>query len=142
MCPPAPASTNRFCWLDLAATDADRAARFYGQMFGWEARDHAANGGRLTRLRHAGQDMGSLYQMRLAHIRGGVPSHWTPYVQVDNLPVAVRRAVACGGQLIVEPFEVAGMARIALIQDAVGALLGLWESRTADTKASAHGQTG
>ena len=39
----------------------------------------------------------------------------------------VRRAVASGGKLLVRPFLVSGVARIALIADAAGAHLGLWE---------------
>jgi predicted enzyme related to lactoylglutathione lyase len=34
----------------------------------------------------------------------------------------------------VAPFDVPGTARIALIQDAVGALVGLWEQKRADER--------
>ena len=30
---------GRFCWVDLAATDAARATDFYGQVFGWASRE-------------------------------------------------------------------------------------------------------
>lgn len=127
MIQPVDAVAGQFCWLDLAATDAHRAKRFYGQMFGWDAREYSANGGSISRLQRAGQNVGSLYQLSPAHLQGGVPSHWTPYVRVGDLAAAVQRAVACGGSVVVEPFAVTGTARIALIQDAVGALIGLWE---------------
>lgn len=134
------AVTGQFCWLDLAASDADRARRFYGRMFGWEASDHLANGGRIVRLHQAGHDMGSLYQLSRAHLQAGVPSHWTPYVRVRGIHAAVERAVACGARLVVEPFAVTGLARVALIQDTVGALVGLWESLEAVTEEHADGQ--
>ena len=35
--------------------------------------------------------------------------------------------VSCGGRILVAPFDVEAMARIALAEDAVGALIGLWE---------------
>ena len=57
------ASAGRFCWVDLAATDAARAKAFYGQLFGWTASEHPANGGSFTRMRLSGQDVGSLYQL-------------------------------------------------------------------------------
>ena len=44
------APAGRFCWLDLAAADAARAAEFYTELFGWSARSQAANGGTFVRL--------------------------------------------------------------------------------------------
>lgn len=125
-------STGRFCWVDLAATDASGAMEFYRQLFGWTSHPQEANGGVFTRLRLAGQDVGSLYQLQREHIAQGAPSHWTPYVQVDDLAAAARRVEALGGQVLVQPFLVSGVARIALIADAVGAPLGLWEPLEAD----------
>ncbi len=123
--PRAPA--GRFCWVDLAAADATRAAGFYTDLFGWSARPQAANGGTFVRLAHAGRDIGSLYQMRQADRDAGILSHWTPYVKVDDVATASRRAAMLGASIAVEPFRVEGVARIALIVDPVGAQLGLWE---------------
>jgi len=116
-----------FCWLDLAARDVTVAQRFYAETFGWGFVEEQANGGHLTRCRVGGQDVGSLYQLNRAQLEAGVPSHWTPYVRVELAEATARRAVSLGGRLVVAPFDVDGFARIALIQDAAGALLGLWE---------------
>lgn len=118
---------GRFCWVDLAATDAVHAKAFYEQMFGWSASDELANGGVFTRLRLADQDVGSIYQLKRAYLDEGVPSHWTPYVEVDDVDEAARRAALLGGSVVVRPFVVSGIARIALILDSVGAQVGLWE---------------
>ena len=134
MIPHDTAATGRFCWVDLAARDAARAQAFYRAMFGWTSCEQPANGGSFTRLLLSGRDVGSLYQLSRAHLDKGVPSHWTPYVQVDDIECAARRAIACGGEQIVRPFEVSGVARIALISDAVGAHVGLWEPLAATTE--------
>lgn len=118
---------GQFCWLDLAASDADAAKAFYGQLFGWASSGQAANGGGFTRLRQSGQDVGSVYQLSARHLENGVPSHWTPYLRVDDVDLVVQRVVALGGEVIVHPFAVEGTARIALILDCVGAQVGLWE---------------
>lgn len=118
---------GQFCWVDLAATDAQRAAAFYSRMFGWTSSEQAANGGHFTRLMLSDQDVGSLYQISRAHRDNGVPSHWTPYIRVDDVTSATRRAATCGGEVIVRPFDVPGVARIALILDSVDARVGLWE---------------
>jgi predicted enzyme related to lactoylglutathione lyase len=129
---------GRFRWMDLAATDARGATEFYRALFGWTPIEQAANGGHFTRLQASSQDVGSIYQLGRALLDGGVPSHWTPYVRVTDVDAAARRAVALGGELIVRPFAVSGVARVALIVDAVGAQVGLWED-VASTASGAHG---
>ena len=128
MLSPTQTSVGQFCWVDLAASDAARAKAFYGDVFGWTSREQTANGGVFSRFQHAGRDVGSLYQLSRKHLDGGVPSHWTPYIRVDDAEASVCHAVSCGGAVIVRPFVVPGVARIALIADAVGAHVGLWES--------------
>ena len=118
---------GRFCWIDLATAHAPGAAAFYRDVFGWTSREQPANGGSFTRLRLADRDVGSLYQLSRTQIEQGVPSHWTPYVGVRDIDDAVRRAVAAGGKLLVRPFVVDSVTRIALIADVTGAHLGLWE---------------
>lgn len=116
-----------FCWLDLAASDAAVAKQFYAQAFGWAFFEQRANGGRFTCCRVGGQDIGSLYQLKRAQLEHGVPSHWTPYIRVERVDATARHVVTLGGRLVVGPFDVAATARIALIEDTVGALVGLWE---------------
>ena len=118
---------GRFCWVDLAATDASRAIGFYTEMFGWNAHEQPANGGTFVRLTHGDRHVGSLYQMNRPAREAGVASHWTPYVRVDDAQAASRRAASLGGLVAVQPFTVDGMARIALLVDPVGASFGVWE---------------
>jgi len=121
-------SPGAFCWVDLAASDADRAKTFYAQLAGWTYHDQRANGGRFTRCRRGGHDVASLYPLSPRERANGVPSHWTPYLRVASTDAAAARAAALGGRLVVAPFEVDHVARIALIEDAVGALVGLWQA--------------
>lgn len=123
---------GQFCWLDLAARDAARARRFYEEAFGWTASDQSANGGHFTRLQRAGQDMGSLYQLAHGQVEGHVPSHWTPYIAVGDLQEALQGVERAGGRTLVPPVAIEGVTRIALIEDAVGALVGLWETGPGD----------
>jgi hypothetical protein len=117
----------RFCWLDLAAVDAPRAAEFYAGMFGWNTQRRAANGGEFLHFAHEGDNLASLYQLDARQVEAGVPSHWTPYVGVADIDDMTAKAATLGGRVVVSPFDVDGMARVCLITDAAGALLGLWE---------------
>jgi uncharacterized protein len=116
-----------FCWLDLAASNADVAMAFYSQVFGWRFEPQRANGGRFTRCRVGERDVGSLYPLKRAQLERGVPSHWTPYVRVEDVDALAPRIAPLGGRVLVAPFEVERTARIALIEDAVGAVVGLWQ---------------
>ena len=121
------AEVARFCWMDLAASDASAASSFYSALFGWRAGEHAANGGRLMRF-SAGEDpVASLYQLSRRHLSDGVPSHWTPYVAVADAAASASRAEALGARVIVKAFELPGMARVCLLEDPVGAVVGLWQ---------------
>lgn len=118
---------GRVHWLDLASVNAGRAMRFYEGMFGWKARRCRANGGEIFRFTRGGKDIASLYQLRSQQIDNGVPSHWTPYIAVSSVDDSASRAEALGGQVVVKPFYVHGMARVGLIDDPASGLFGLWE---------------
>ena len=118
---------GQFCWADLAARNASRAVEFYAALFGWTARSRSANGGSFVSLAQGGRDFASLYQLRRNEIEAGIPSHWTPYVQVDSVSAACEKATAFGGSIAVAPFAVDGIARIAIIVDPGGAPFGVWE---------------
>jgi len=117
----------RFCWVDLATADASLAADFYRGLCGWQATTQRANGGEIQHFTAGGETVASMYQLDARQIVAGAPSHWTPYIGVANIDKAAEKAMALGGQVIVRPFGVDGMARVSLISDSVGALLGLWE---------------
>lgn len=68
----------------------------------------------------------------------GVPSHWTAYVRVIDVDDVARRAVSYGGEVLVRPVVVPGVARIAVIVDSVGAHVGLWQPIGAHEKESAN----
>lgn len=116
---------RHFGWVDLAATDVGAAAGFYAGAFGWSARQERVAGGTIIRFRHEGRDVASAYQLRQRHLAAGVPSHWTPYLRVTTLAQAIGRITACGGRVIVPPLAASDRVRIALVQDVVGALVGL-----------------
>lgn len=118
---------GRCRWIDLAASDAGHAQSFYAALFGWTARTEKANGGVFTCLQLGDEELGSIYQLKRAQLEAGVPSHWTPYVEVDDVERAARQVMTIGGEVLVRPLRIAGRARIAVIVDPVGAPLGLWQ---------------
>jgi predicted enzyme related to lactoylglutathione lyase len=116
------------CWIDLATTDTAAAGAFYAALLGWSTAERHAGRGRFITFARNGTALASLYQLTREQIAGGVPSHWMPYVAVPSADTAAARACALGGQLIVPPQDVADFARICLIADPTGAMMGLWQA--------------
>ena len=59
----------------------------------------------------------------------GAPSLWIPYVLVDNLAAATKKAKELGAKAIKENQPVQDMGAFSIITDPTGATLGLWESK-------------
>ena len=121
--------TGHVCWVDLATSNAAAATTFYGRLFGWRARvERIDRGGCFQTFAKNGRAFASLYQLTASQIACGVPSLWMPYVSVPDAEEAASRAVLLGGEILVAPQDVEGFARIAVIADPTGALIGLWQA--------------
>lgn len=113
-------------WVDLATSDAAKASAFYCTLFGWTAEDVGGDeGGHYMMLRKDGKDVAALYTKDPEQ----GPPHWNTYVTVDNVDKAAERVESAGGTLIMEPFDVMDVGRMAVVQDPTAAFLALWEPR-------------
>jgi hypothetical protein len=83
-----------------------------------------------TRLQLAGKDVGALYPMMKDLQAQGAPPFWLCYVTVASADEAAKNAKALGGRVIAEPFEVQDYGRMAMLQDASGGTLAVWQART------------
>ncbi len=117
----------RFCWVDLATVDQRAAKEFYCRLFGWTVRDRRMGEGHFSTFADRVAPFASLYQLARKQIEHGVPSHWTPYVSVPDLDATALKAAELGAQIVVPPHDSGGLARISLIADPTGALIGLWQ---------------
>ena len=116
-----------FCWAELGSPDAAAAKQFYTTLFGWSAEDRPMGpDAYYTMLTLAGRGVAALYQLE-----PGTTSapHWLSYIAVENASRSADRARALGGEVLVEPFDVLDVGRMALVQDPTGAVVALWEAR-------------
>ena len=108
--------------IELPADDPERAKRFYSAVAGWEFsempefpdyflfRTEEGHGGGLG-LRN--KTTGSVLRI---------------YIDVPQLEPAVEAAKANGGTVTVEPSDVPGQGRYAVVIDPEGSEVGLWET--------------
>lgn len=127
-----PHAAGTFCWLDLAAHDAEAARRFYTALFGWEASDAKYGEGEsdvYTTYRLDGHAAAASYPMDAAQKAQGMPSAWLLYVSVEDADESTRKARELGATIMADPFDVMEHGRMALLQDPAGALLALWQAK-------------
>ncbi len=117
-----------FCWAELATTDDGSAKKFYTTLFGWSFEDSPAGPDMIyTTLKKNGKSVGALYKMRPD--QKGMPPNWMTYVTVVSADEAAKKAKELGGKLLMEPFDVMDVGRMAIIEDQQGARICVWEAK-------------
>jgi uncharacterized protein len=116
------------CWVDTSQLDPEAALPFYSGLFGWEFENvmPEGSGGTYFIGRIRGRDVAAV-----TRISEGAPpiASWNTFVWVDNADETADIARKAGGTVMVEPFEVEGAGRMAVISDPEGAVFNLWQAK-------------
>ena len=118
--PDALPNPGEFSWHELATTDYEAAFKFYSTLFGWintSTMDMGPAGKYLMYGFKEDMPLGGIYN-KDAHIP--VPN-WLPYALVADADAAAETAKKLGGKVLVDPMEVPGGDRIAVLMDPQGA---------------------
>jgi predicted enzyme related to lactoylglutathione lyase len=107
------------CWVELYSRDTDAALKFYRAVFGWDVDVMEFPGMRYTIVKAGDIQTGGV--MPMPPEMGPAPAHWLTYFAVDDCELRTAKAKAGGGQVFVEPRDVPGVGRMAVIQDPQGA---------------------
>jgi predicted enzyme related to lactoylglutathione lyase len=54
-----------------------------------------------------------------------IPAMWTPYVAVEDPDASCKKASELGAEILVEPMDIPGIGRFAIIKDPQGAVFGI-----------------
>lgn len=113
------------CWIDTEQPDIGAAAEFYAGLFGWTYEDVLPPGAedRYLIAKLDGQDVAGL-----ASGGEGTPK-WITYISVEDADATVRRLVAAGAGVRVEPADAGEGGRSAALIDPEGAEFRLWQAR-------------
>jgi uncharacterized protein len=111
-------------FFEIVSPDAERARKFYTELFGWQAQADPSMGGYALVDTQAGEGA----------IGGGIgpasesgESGVKIYMRVDDLDAYLARAEELGGRRVVPPTELPGdFGRIAVFADPDGNQVGLW----------------
>src|SRR5215208_3380845 len=105
-------ANGSFCWNELSTNDSDAAIKFYTELLGWEIKKSEAaescEGSEAPPMVYneivvEGRHVGGIYKM--GPEQGGAPSHWMPYVAVDDVDAKAKQVVGLGGKVRVPPTD-------------------------------------
>ena len=114
-------------WIDLFTSDPDKSRAFYGELLGWTSSEpNEEFGGYFNFSKGDSLVAGGMKNDGSA----GVPDMWNVYLAVDNAEARVAKATAHGGSVIVPAMEIGDMGSMAVIADAGGAAIGMWQPGT------------
>lgn len=113
---------SAFAWFDLRTDDAAGAQQFYSELLGWQI---AEEGDMPPMIAGAN---GPWALIGGAPLPGG--PQWLPYIQVDDLEAASKRAEELGARIVHERTEGPAGA-FTTIADPTGAPVALWQSAAA-----------
>jgi predicted enzyme related to lactoylglutathione lyase len=114
------------CWIELFTSDADRARAFYDELFGWTSEEpNPEFGGYINFSRDGVRVAGAMANDGSQ----GAPDGWTIYLAVEDAAATADAAAAHGGTVHVPPADVGDLGRFAVLGDAAGAIVGIWQPR-------------
>jgi predicted enzyme related to lactoylglutathione lyase len=115
--------------MDLLTSDTGRAREFYGELFGWTAGEASEDfGGYFMFLRDGVPVAGCMPKIPGVPEMAG-PDVWGVYLSSEDAKITVDKALASGGALRVGPMDIADLGTQAVLVDAAGARIGVWQAK-------------
>ena len=116
------AKPGRFGWNELVTPDVAAAKKFYTGLLGWKTQPFG-KGVDYTLFKKGRDTAGGLMKCP----KPGNPAQWIPYVFVDNVDATAKKTARLGGEVVMEPFDVPDVGRIAVLVDPQGAAIGIFK---------------
>lgn len=111
-----------FSWSELMTSDPKAACKFYSRLFGWQVETSEMGDGPYHVLKVGDAAVGGIMG-KPPGTPADMPSMWGCYVTVKNVDETLTAVRHLGGGVLMEPMEVKGVGRMAVIRDPQGAVL-------------------
>ena len=116
---------GRLAWHELMTTDPKAAESFYAKVVGWTAQPFPGMDPPYTTWMSGEQPVGGLMELPAEAKAGGAPPNWLLYVAVADADATVAQARSLGARVEVEPREIPGVGRFAVLCDPQGAVFAI-----------------
>ena len=118
--------SGQFVWYELMTSDSSSALKFYPAVTGWgtDEFDKVQN----TMWTADDVPLGGVVQLTPEQLAHRMPSHWLPYISVDDVDASAQQAAGLGGRVLFGPQDIPGTGRFAVIADPQGASFAIYRS--------------
>ena len=114
-----------FCWNELITPDVEVAKRFYAAHFGWTYQANLMpTGGTYWVAFLDNAPCAGIMDMADTPLPAGTPPFWFPYILAKSVDRTADDVIAAQGKLMRPLWDVAGVGRFGIFQDATGAGFG------------------
>lgn len=111
-----------FIWYELMTDDAPAAQAFYGALLGWSF-EHASDSELDYRqFSMNGVPVGGILPLAPGMVQGGAGPCWLGYINVEDVDRMAAAIKAADGSVHMEPQDIAGIGRFAVVADPTGAV--------------------
>lgn len=122
----------RFSWYELMCKDVPAALAFYGEVFGWTAKDSGVPGAGYSVISAQGTALGGALTLTDEMCTAGAQPGWLGYIGVPDVAAKEAELVAAGGSIVRPMVEIPGMIRFTIVADPHGAVFVIYRGLVSD----------
>jgi predicted enzyme related to lactoylglutathione lyase len=115
------------CWADAMFNDLEGAKSFYGEVLGWTFAEASAEFGNYTEAYASGKAVAAVVPPMPG--QDGL-SQWCLYFASQDAAVTAARIRDHGGEVLMDPMQVADFGTMCLARDPGGVVFGVWQAGT------------
>jgi len=124
---------GKVVWWELVTRTPAEHAAFYTELIGWKSTEMPMPEGTYTMFGVEPETAAVAGMAAMpAAVPAEVPSHWAPYISVDDVDATAEAVKAHGGQVVAGPMDIPGSLRFAACLDARGATVNVMKSVRGD----------
>ncbi len=118
-----------FCWVDLMSPDTARAAKFYADLFAWEADTQPTDeqGQQYTIFKLRGKAVAGMGKQPDAMRSAGAPAVWNSYVQVADVRATETAIQKLGGSVVMGAMKVMDAGEMGVYAAPDGSVFSVWQ---------------
>lgn len=107
-------------WYELQTSDPDAAKTFYDDVVGWTIDAKPIEGMDYRMIDTGGDFVGGVMRLTDDMKTGGARPGWMFYIGVENVDASVEKVKAAGGSMIMAPWDIPNVGRMAIVRDPQG----------------------
>lgn len=107
-------------WYELMSNEPEASKAFYDDVFGWNVQPAPAEGQDYRMIQSDEGFVGGVLKLTPEMCAGGAKPTWLTYFGVDDVDATAALAQESGGSVLLPPFDIPDIGRVAMISDPQG----------------------